>query len=144
MRNKILVRPHRLPNSTGRRMPFAEHLATHNATHDSVDLHVLGRTYAAVRDLQVVKSAGKLQTEKAALCHCGSSKCILHAWWLLRKSDGREVLDRRKVRVNIGGHNSPFRAAFFAVHSRYTMSRSLRFLQGLGERPEPCKYNVFR
>jgi hypothetical protein len=71
MRNKILVRPHRLPNSTGRRMPFAEHLATHNATHDSVDLHVLGRTYAAVRDLQVVKSAGKLQTEKAALCHCG-------------------------------------------------------------------------
>ena len=49
---------------------IAVHIATHNATHDRGDMHVLGRTYAAVRDLQVVKSAGKLQTEKAALCHC--------------------------------------------------------------------------
>ena len=29
-----------------------------------------------------------------------------------------------------------------AVHSRYTMSGSFRFLQGLGERPGPCKYYV--
>ena len=28
-------------------------------------MHVLGRTYAAVRDLQIVKGAGKLQTEEA-------------------------------------------------------------------------------
>ena len=32
--------------------------ATHNATHDRTDLHVLGRTYAAVRDLQVVGGMG--------------------------------------------------------------------------------------
>ena len=29
--------------------------ATHNATHNKDDLHVLRRTYAAVRDLQVVE-----------------------------------------------------------------------------------------
>jgi hypothetical protein len=29
-----------------------------------------------------------------------------------------------------------------AVHSRYTVFRSFRFLQGLGERPGPCKYYV--
>ena len=46
-------------------------IATHNATHNRVDLHVLGRTYAAVRDLQLVESEGKLQAEKAALCHSG-------------------------------------------------------------------------
>jgi hypothetical protein len=35
------------------------HIAVHNATHDRVHMHVLGKTYAAVRDLQV-ESAGKL------------------------------------------------------------------------------------
>src|ERR1019366_7685351 len=39
--------------------------ATHNATHNRSDLHVLGRTYAAVRNLQVVECAGSPQTEKA-------------------------------------------------------------------------------
>src|SRR5216683_2851259 len=32
--------------------------ATHNATHNRRDLHVLRRTYAAVRDLQVVEGRG--------------------------------------------------------------------------------------
>jgi len=31
---------------------------THNATHNRSDLHVVGRTYAAVRNLQVVDRAG--------------------------------------------------------------------------------------
>jgi homoserine dehydrogenase len=63
----ILVRLTGLASSTGHRMSFAVHIATHNATHDKAHMHVLGRTYAAVRDLQVVKSAGKLQTEKAGV-----------------------------------------------------------------------------
>jgi hypothetical protein len=33
----------------------AAHSATHNATHNKDDLHVPRRTYAAVRDLQVVE-----------------------------------------------------------------------------------------
>jgi len=32
--------------------------ATHNATHNRSDLHVVRRTYAAVRNLQVVDRAG--------------------------------------------------------------------------------------
>jgi hypothetical protein len=32
--------------------------ATHNATHNESDLHVLRRTYAAVRNLQVVECIG--------------------------------------------------------------------------------------
>ena len=32
--------------------------ATHDATHNRRDLHVLRRTYAAVRDLQVVEGRG--------------------------------------------------------------------------------------
>jgi hypothetical protein len=32
----------------------------------------------------------------------------------------------------------------FAVHSRYTMFDNFLVLQRFGERPEPCKYNMFR
>ena len=39
---------------------------------------------------------------------------------------------------------SPVLAVFFAVHSRYTMFNHLLVLQGLGERPEPCKHNMFQ
>ena len=33
-------------------------VATHVATHNKLVMHVLGRTYAAVRDLQVIEGAG--------------------------------------------------------------------------------------
>jgi hypothetical protein len=39
-------------------VPADPHYATHNATHNKDDLHVLRRTYAAVRDLQVVEWVG--------------------------------------------------------------------------------------
>ena len=63
-------------NPKGRR--FKSHLSrpkcmlidiatTHNATHNKSDLHVLRRTYSAVRDLQVVEGIGQLHSEKAAL-----------------------------------------------------------------------------
>jgi hypothetical protein len=41
--------------------------ATHDPTHNRSGLHVLGRTYAAVRDLQVVECIGLPQTEKAGV-----------------------------------------------------------------------------
>jgi hypothetical protein len=41
--------------------------ATLNATHNKDDLHVLRRTYAAVRDLQVVECIGQLHSEKAGV-----------------------------------------------------------------------------
>jgi hypothetical protein len=40
---------------------------THNATHNRSDLQVVERTYAAVRNLQVVECAGQPQTEKAGV-----------------------------------------------------------------------------
>jgi hypothetical protein len=43
------------------------HSATHNATHDKDDLHVLRKTYAAVRDLQVVECIRQPHSEKAGV-----------------------------------------------------------------------------
>ena len=37
------------------------------AAHSKDDLHVLRRTYAAVRDLQVVECIGQLHSEKAGV-----------------------------------------------------------------------------
>jgi hypothetical protein len=42
-------------------------LPTHNATHNKDDLHVPRRTYAAVRDLQVVECIGQPHSEKAGV-----------------------------------------------------------------------------
>jgi hypothetical protein len=43
----------------GAEMRFRVHcisnFVTHDATHNSTSMHVLGRTYATVRDLQVVE-----------------------------------------------------------------------------------------
>jgi len=38
--------------------PIVSEVATHVATHNELVMHVLGRTCAAVRDLQVVEGAG--------------------------------------------------------------------------------------
>jgi hypothetical protein len=85
-------------------------------------MHVLGRTYAAVRDLQVVKSAGKLQTEKAALYHCGdraSASCTRGAL----AENGRQGIARSaKTRTKRRGHNKPascFLRGTLAVHDIY-------------------------
>jgi|SRR5215469_2170983 len=40
---------------------------THNSTHNKLDVHVLRRSYAAIRDLQVVDGLRELQTEKAGV-----------------------------------------------------------------------------
>ena len=40
------------------RLGFLPQVPTHIPTHNSATLHVVRRTYAAVRDLQVVGSAG--------------------------------------------------------------------------------------
>jgi hypothetical protein len=50
-RSRSLIRRQRFP-------PFLGEVTTHDATHNKLPMHVLGRTYAAVRDLQVVEGAG--------------------------------------------------------------------------------------
>ena len=42
-------------------------VTTRDATHIRADLHVLARTYAAVRDLQVIGGMGLSQAEKAGV-----------------------------------------------------------------------------
>jgi hypothetical protein len=42
-------------------------LSTPDGTHNRPDLHVVGRIYAAVRNLQVVECARSPQTEKAGV-----------------------------------------------------------------------------
>jgi hypothetical protein len=43
------------------------HSATHNPTDNRSDLQTVGRTYVAIRSLQVVDRAGSPQTEKAGV-----------------------------------------------------------------------------
>jgi hypothetical protein len=48
-----------------------------------------------------------------------------------------------KLYPNSGRTSSGFSCdQIFAIHSRYTVFGSYRFLQGLGERSGPCKYYV--
>jgi len=52
---KILIS---LIDSTAEIPPFLGEVTTDDATHNKLVMLVLGRTYAAVRDLQVVEGAG--------------------------------------------------------------------------------------